>query len=249
MADLLESLGGLPFVSDKFRPPMLLALTCEVRRRADPEAFPNLADYLVPENANRIFARHARHAITEHDWIPLSAREAELVGSSIVAMTGRIANWQDLFGIPIRLRGITVPGIRSQTSTLLPQTIYLGRSAFAVGWRLEESLVHEHAHVWLNLLGEIQDLQLEGAPRDLVLPSGTSGKSLRGVILAAHFAASAIRMYDLMKFDDGVSEARREDLVDYLGGCLGVATGNPFLSPLGIAVTEFLSAFSASLER
>lgn len=244
-ADLVLALGGLPFLDDSFHAPMLMTLSAAVRRKADPHAFADLADYLDPGNARLIFKRHARGTVHEHPWIPLSPHQSARVAETTAQIVDALPGWEPLFQLPVHYRKVTEAGIRSATSTLIPQTIYLGDTAFTTATTrpLEETLVHEHAHLWLNQLAEIGDLQHDHAPSDFVLPSGTGGKTLRGVLLAAHFAAAAVQFYHRSGRSEGPAKARTGYLIGYLGGCLDLVIGHPALTPMGEVVTAHLVGF------
>ncbi|MCO6003537.1 HEXXH motif-containing putative peptide modification protein [Actinoallomurus purpureus] len=244
--DLLDEIGGLPFVDSAFRPPTLLALAAARRRAAEPEAFSRLVDYLDPANAAGIFARNARSTLEDFAWTPLPEDRVSVVFEATAAITTFLPEWKPLFDIPVRYRKVE-GDYASGSYALIPQTIYLGEAAFSSPRSLKEALIHEHAHVWLTFIAEISDLQRDGAPSRFVLPSGTSGRSLRAVLLAGHFAAAVARFYLDSGAEDPVSLSRAAYMMEYLDGCVRTAMGDPFLTPLGEAVRGRLASFSASL--
>ncbi|WP_020388350.1 aKG-HExxH-type peptide beta-hydroxylase [Kribbella catacumbae] len=185
-------IGGVPFIDDAtVQPKTILSAVAMVRRNTEPEAFAKPVDYLDPENACQIFERHARSTPDDIQWSPMPAAEQELVGQAESDILGWKPEWAPLLRIPKRYRRMATS--TGSTSVLVPQTIYLGPGAFRDAETLRETLVHEHAHIWLNFVAEAFDLQAAEAPRDYTLPSGTSGKTYRGVLSAAHFAAAASR--------------------------------------------------------
>jgi hypothetical protein len=242
----LNQCGGLPFIDHGFVPMTLLTAVAAVRRKADPAAHPQLGDYLDPANAVAIFERHSRCPAIELEWTELSEDQVARTDKGIDEILAAAPDWRPLFDIPLRYRRWVGDGI-SSTSVLIPQTVYLGDRAFRSGIPLTETLVHEHAHVWLNFIAEVEDLQREGAPLDFVLASGTGERTLRNVLHAAHFAAAAVKHYLRSGPLDAHAEERKDYLVDYLGGCLDTSAGHPYLTPMGVRVWEGLRDFHASL--
>lgn len=234
-----HTIGGLPFINEGVRPATLLTAVACSRRNAAPQAHDALTDYLEPVNARALFKRLAASQVEEFDSTACSAVEQQ----SIQAATANICRvspaWRSFFNIPIRYCKLLQP-MSSSTSALIPQTIYLGEQAFDSAIPLEETLVHEHAHIWLNFVMEVYDLQTSQAPRDYVLPSGTRGKTLRGVMAAAHFAAAALRYYrDVSGAAAGTP--RQVYLQRYLAGCLEIAAERPYFTPMGRLVFNALS--------
>ncbi|MGW1056197.1 hypothetical protein [Streptomyces sp. NPDC002521] len=191
--EFITEIGGMPFIDDdSFRLKALLTAVALVRRSAEPEAFTSLGAYLDPENAQRIFDRHARSKVEDLAWDEVPPAESSEAERSSRCIAESMQAWRPLFHMPKRYRRMATS--TSSTSVLVPQTIYLGPGAFRDEETLRETLIHEHAHIWLNFIAEVYDLQVPQAPNDYVLPSGTSGtsgKTYRGVMFAAHFAAAA----------------------------------------------------------
>ncbi|THA36070.1 hypothetical protein E6R18_01550 [Streptomyces sp. A1277] len=238
---LLTEIGGVPFIDDDgFRPKALLTAVAVVRRSAEPEAFTSLGACLDPENAKSIFDRHATSRVHDIAWTELAPAETEDVAHASGLVVRSMPAWQSLFTLPKRYRRMAAS--TSSTSVLVPQTIYLGPGAFRDEETLRETLVHEHAHIWLNFIAEVYDLQLPDAPNDYVLPSGTSGKTYRGVMFAAHFAAAAASALRRRHLDGetGVRE-RLDHLTGYLGGCLTAMNERPYASPTGELVKDTLT--------
>jgi len=235
-----DTVGGLPFIDDGVRPATLLAAVACSRRNSDPQAHSALADYLEPSNARALFKRLATSQVEEFESTDCSAAEQQAIQAARASVCAVNPAWSSFFNIPIRYRKLLQP-MSSSTSALIPQTLYLGERAFDSHIPLEETLVHEHAHIWLNFMMEVYDLQTSEAPRDYVLPSGTRGKTLRGVLAAAHFAAAALKYYrDL--HGPQASTQRQSYLHKYLTGCLHIAAQRPSFTPMGCLVFSALQA-------
>lgn len=235
------SIGGLPFIDPTLRPKNLLAAVACSRRNSAPDAHEALVDYLDPANARDIFKSLARCSVEEFDSSPCSTVESAQIQAATSHIVQANPDWQALFAIPIRYRKLPL-AMSSSTSALIPQTIYLGSEAFDSHIPLEETLVHEHAHIWLNFVMEHYDLQTEDAPPDFVLPSGTAGKTLRGVLAAAHFAAAALKYYDCLH-SPVTARQRQLFLHKYLAGCLDLVRQRPYLTPMGSLVFIALNDF------
>ncbi|WP_371666401.1 hypothetical protein OG985_48195 [Streptomyces sp. NBC_00289] len=248
-SDLVDEIGGLPFLDDSFRPSTLLTLVATMRRNLDPTGHASLVDYLDPGNATAIYRKMTDGQGNDYDyhWVPLTGDQERRVSSALTGVAGAVASWAPLFAIPLRYRKIQKLGVRSATDLLIPQTIYLGEGAFSSPHPLEEILVHEQAHVWLHFIAEICDLQKGDAPEDFVLPSGTSDRTLRGVLVAAHFAASAIKFYACAGAGMPDGETRVRYLIDYFSGCLDLAAGHPSLTPMGQVVLDRLTVHREAL--
>lgn len=246
--DFLIEIGGMPFLDPAFRPSTLLAAVATVRRRADPTAFSTLSEYLYPDNAATIFEKYASSPVTQIASTDLSSEQVEIVEESHARIVRTIPEWSALLGIPVRYRKMCEDSI-SATNILVPQAIYLGERAFTtVLFPLEETLVHEHAHIWLNFIAEVFNLEKDDSPRDFVLPSGTSGKTLRGVLFAAHFAAAAIAFYARLGTRASPLDARMAYLGDYLGSCLEMTERHPSFTQMGTMIWRRLSEYHRNLD-
>lgn len=229
-----NTVGGLPFIDEGVRPATLLAAVACSRRNADPQAHAALTDYLEPSNARALFKRLATSQVEEFESMDCSDAEQQQIRRATAAVCQAKPSWDSFFSIPVRYRRLLQP-MSSSTSALIPQTIYLGGRAFDSPIPLEETLVHEHAHIWLNFVMEVYDLQTPEAPRDYVLPSGTRGKTLRGVMAAAHFAAAALKYYRQLP-SPAAGPERQLYLHKYLAGCLDTAAQRPFFTAMGSLV-------------
>ncbi|MEU9631607.1 HEXXH motif-containing putative peptide modification protein [Streptomyces luteogriseus] len=246
--DLMAEIGGVPFVDDAtFKPKSLLTAVAIVRRSADPKAYPGLGEYLDPEKAERVFARSAASKPEHIEWTDLSADETDAVDRASAQVVQTTPAWEALLRMPKRYR--RMPSSISSTSVLIPQTIYLGPRAFRDDETLVETLIHEHAHVWLHFIAEIYDLQSAEAPHDYVLPSGTPNKSYRGVLLAAHFAAAAASALGRRDDATAATEERARFLTGYLGGCLDALNERPYGTPIGDLVQQSLTRRFEELAR
>ncbi|MDO0914349.1 hypothetical protein QQM39_27025 [Streptomyces sp. DT2A-34] len=239
--ELMAEIGGVPFVDDAtFKPKALLTAVAVVRRSADPGAYGSLVEYLDPEKAEQVFGRHATSKPEAVAWGELATDEAAAVERASELVVASMPEWGPLFHMPKRYR--RMESSISSTSVLIPQTIYLGPRAFRDEETLRETLIHEHAHVWLHFIAEVFDLQTAEAPHDYVLPSGTPNKSYRGVLLAAHFAAAAASALR-RRLDAGESEVeeRMNYLTRYLDGCLASVSERPHGTVIGDLVQESLT--------
>lgn len=239
--EFLAEIGGVPFLDDAtLKPNVLLTAVAVVRRSAEPQIFSSLGDYLDPENAKQVFDRHAKSKIEHVDWEDLSTAEASEVANASRLVVESMPQWRPLFEMPKRYRRMATS--TSSTSVLVPQTIYLGPRAFRDEETLRETLIHEHSHVWLNFIAEVFDLQVPEAPNDYVLPSGTAGKTYRGVMFAAHFAASAaLALSQRRAQGENHVEERLQYLTQYLDGCLSTMEKRPYGSAVGNLVTNVMA--------
>ncbi|MFJ7412870.1 aKG-HExxH-type peptide beta-hydroxylase [Streptomyces sp. NPDC098077] len=239
--ELMDEIGGVPFVDDAtFKPKALLTAVAVVRRSADPKAYSTLGEYLDPAKAEQVFVRQAAAKPDHIPWGEIASDEAEAIERASELVVSTMPAWRPLFHMPKRYRRMEKS--ISSTTVLIPQTIYLGPEAFRDEETLRETLIHEHAHVWLHFIAEVYDLQTAEAPHDYVLPSGTANKSYRGVLLAAHFAAAAAAtLRQRADEGDGQVEGRMRFLTQYLDGCLSSLSERPHGSVVGDLVQESLT--------
>jgi hypothetical protein len=241
--EFVLALGGLPFIDGKFRPSLLLSVVAGVRRRFDPFAHDSLPDYLEPRNARDLFVRHGRSKVDEPACRPLSGLEHSKVKRAYEQIVSVRPDWAELLKLPVQLRRLGDSRV-SLTSGLIPQVIFLGESAFLTPRVLAEVLVHEQAHVWLNLLAETSDLQASDAGEVYTLPSGTREKSVRGVLLAAHFAAASHAFYACHPGN----ESRLAYLHDYLTMCLNLLCYSKDVSLMGRCVMGRLHLYATDVQ-
>jgi hypothetical protein len=246
----LDTLGGLPFVDLTFDPALFLSAVAGRRAglfRSYVSSGPNgyaamlepawIVDALTPFFANADFMPpHAELTTSEKKW-------AEMALNRVRKNSGKLAR---LFDLPIRVLRWKSPRV-SITNPLIPQTIFLGegalQSTFGV---IEEVWIHEFAHVWLGMLCEVSDLQKPHSMQKHTLPSGTSSKDARGVLLAAHFAA-AVMSYLIDSSPQVPLIGRRAERLHYVQWYLRHALQIPItadLTPMGFSVLEKLREFS-----
>lgn len=238
IVEFASAIGGLPFLYPKFESRLVLSLTAARRRQSWPEDDIALEAYLEPVRAKRIFDRCSRSTAPEPQSAPVSVAEEGRIHSALARLITMRSDWIDLFSIPVDYRKILDDRI-SMTSALIPQVVYLGAEAFGTDEMLQEIIVHEYAHIWLNFIAEIADLQTNDAAPKYMLPSGTKNKPLRGVLLAAHFAAAAHRYHcSLGRFPD-----RIDYLASYLRGCLALIVDDPDFTTMGQWVFSQLTAY------
>jgi len=242
--EFFQAIGGLAFVNRSFRPDLQLSVTAGVRRRYDPEAHQRLSHYLDPDNARAIFLSHASSKVDEPEAVEFTADELNHINANQISLCTTIPEWLPLFRIPVIFRKL-LDNRLSSTSALIPQTIFLGKGAFANPEILSEIIVHEYAHIWLNFLAEVADLQIPQCREQYMLPSGTAGKTVRGVLLAAHFAASAHAYYAHSR----CNAVRGAWLLQYLTNCLALLNKSKGLSDMGICVANALRAYAEGISR
>jgi hypothetical protein len=242
-----NELGGLPFVDEGFRPELLLSVVAGVRRRCDPAAHKSLVDYLDPTNARALFERYGHCQTDEPSATEIQETEQKQISAAREEVISVRPDWIKLLGIPVNFRKLLDARV-SVTSALIPQVIFLGEVAFTSPGTLAEILVHEHAHIWLNFLAETADLQSRDVKEVYKLPSGTGGKTVRGVLLAAHFAASAHSFH----VGRPSGRDRAKYLHGYLSGCIGMLQGSKEITPMGLCVLanleRYLSGIMAAYE-
>jgi hypothetical protein len=242
--ELFEYIGGLPFVDVGFHAPRLATAVACLRRNIDPAAFPELRDYLVPGNARWLYGKYTNCSLTEFPCRHLSPSEEGQVHEATADVLQVCPWWSKLFAVPKEYLKLVGDEIVSVTNVLVPQTIYLGDPAFLSRDILVETLIHEHAHVWLAFIAELKDFERPDSRPEYILPSGTKGKTIRGVLLAAHFATAVITFHRSgieTKTPSG-NPKRMGELERYLTGCVETATGQPDLTEMGSLVLERLHA-------
>ncbi len=238
----VSAIGGIPFIDAEFHPQPLLSVVAARRRSFVPHAHPTLEAYLYPQNARDIFLNHARSRVDEPESTAISDLESELLEDARRRILIVRPDWIDLLMIPVSYRRLLDDRV-SMTSALIPQTLFLGKQAFSSSGILSEVLVHEFAHIWLNFLAETADLQTPHADETFTLPSGTRGKPVRGVLLAAHFAAAAHAFH----LADGDRRERAGYLSEYLRRCLELIAHSQNLSRMGQYVFSRLENYQAGL--
>lgn len=259
--DIYEFIGGVPFVSEGFEPDKLVYLVCKLRHQIDSYDSPvysssgvssvgvktDYSEYLNPEKACSVYKK----AIPKENYSisksrPTTQFEQLAIKKSIDAITIRNPAWKALFEIPIEFRVLQDQHI-SLTNPLVPQVVCLGDSTITSFDTLNELLVHEMSHVWCSFVCELTDFQNKESPSDLVLPSGTSGKNPRQVILAACFAAAALNFYFSDYKHTGVfkHKKRTSELCLYLEQSIQVLNLNASeLNQMGIAFLIDLTSFA-----
>jgi hypothetical protein len=240
--ELLNLTKGLPFIDPGFEPKVLLTLVASLRAKADGHGLPVLSAYLTPRNAAALYRKTVENAPEHPRCVSLNTSLTDELHKAIARIIAKHPEWRLLFVIPIEWRQLTT-GQVSSTNPLIPQHVYLGCQAFRQALQLEETIVHEMSHVWCSLLAEIIDFQTKEASHDLTLPSGTTGKSVRGVLLAALFAAAAINFYHVSGEIVTGSEARATYLRQYLERCVDVIRRCIGVSHFGREVNDRLAIF------
>jgi HEXXH motif-containing protein len=150
----------------------------------------------------------------------VTGAQRTMISDAIRSATAVKPQWRDHFELPIRF--LLLPADSKAISASAPhwpQHIMLSRAAFESADELREQVVHEFCHQWMYLLEEVCPLERESSSRDLVLPSGTSERSPREVLGAAHVGLALIDMYSTNR---GTHD-HLDTLRTYVRGCLDVA--------------------------
>ncbi len=240
---LLSLCKGVPFVHDSFDASALATLVAKLRCQIDGDSATDLSRYLRPAVAVEVYREHVQDCPIPQDHGELCGRQQVQLGSAIARIVERHPYWEHLFSLPVEWREL-MNGQISSTNPMIPQHIFLGPLAFATDQVLEETVVHEMSHTWCSMLAELRDFQESDAPHDLVLPSGTGNKSVRGVLLAALFSAAALRLYVGEKLSEPKIALRRDTLIRYLEGCLETLQGCRGVSETGMLIAQTLQGFA-----
>ena len=238
MDDLLHYIGGLPFVSENFDPHRLAGLTAFRRAQLARPPLEHFPDYLLPEVARRIYAHRARELGLEFPLTALTRDQSAAVREVTTEIVAVMPTWAPLYELPreyLALEGDET----SATCALVPQSIFLGQLAFGSRDTLLESVIHENAHLWLDLLIEVGDCQTKSDRTVYDLPSGTPNKTLTGVLLAAHFATTT-RCFYLRRQRNSGDRRRGDYLSQYGARCLKRIAGRDGLTELGKRVWQDL---------
>jgi hypothetical protein len=240
---LLSHCKGLPFIHDGFDPGVLATFVSKLRRQIDGGSSTDLFRYLDPAVATEIYRKHVADCPVPLDHRQLCGKQQVQLGSAIGRIIERLPHWKPLFSLPVEWRKLINDQI-SSTNPMIPQHIFLGTQAFSSDQVLEETVVHEMSHTWCSMIAEVRDFQEHDAPHDLVLPSRTSNKSVRGVLLAALFSAAALRLYVREEKSAPNIAARTETLIRYLEGCLDTLQSCRGVSETGQLITRALRGFA-----
>jgi len=244
---MLFEINGFPFVHANFNSKNLLTLVAVVRKNIDGGQLP-LITYLQPDFATTLYSQHIEGAPAFPPHQALCNAEQLMLGEAKSNLKALLPEWTSLLDLPVNIHKLLNQQV-SLTNPVLPQQMFLGEAAFTSMTDLEELLVHELSHIWSSLIAEIYDFQLKDSSSDYILPSGTSGKNPRGVLLACLFAISAVN-YHLRLLGSGSVRARPERL-DYLHQyflkSLATLQASVELSEIGKLITARLDAFSSDL--
>lgn len=146
--------------------------------------------------------------------------QRRMVSAAIDSAVAVRPEWHAYFALPVRF--LLLPADSKAISASAPhwpQHIMLSHDAFGSAGELREQVVHEFCHQWMYLLEEVCPLERGHSSRDLVLPSGTSERSPREVLGAAHVGLALIDLYSTTSETQGHVDALRA----YVRGCLDVA--------------------------
>lgn len=251
---LTEYIGGVPFLSETFNHKHLLSLVAAKRYDLSKSNSSNssnsskLVEYLSPQLGAKVYS-YQEEGLPEIKFTDLNEQETNLINQSIKQIISVVPEWREYFNIPIRYR-MWSENRTSCTCAFIPQTIYLGEPAFNTINTLIEALVHEFSHVWMDFITEIVDLQKVTANKLYIIPKTQNAKLLRGVILAAHFAAVVISFYS--HGDEKWTEyqkSRIQFLHSYLNDCITLIKKSDEFSLIGYWAWTELKMFCEKMEE
>ena len=247
-AEILNEINGLPFVNPQFNNIKLLTLVAVARQNIDGGHSP-LPAYLDPDDATALYNRHVEGAPDFPPHQKLGNAERAMLSEAISNLKALLPEWTALFDLPVKIHKLATEQV-SLTNPLLPQQMFLGEDAFTGITDLEELLVHELSHIWSSLIAEIYDFQVKDSSNDYILPSGTTGKNPRGVLLACLFAISAVNYHQRLLTSGSVRARpkRLEYLHKYFLKSLATLQATPELSEIGKLIIARLTAFSNNLK-
>lgn len=231
----LDLIGGVPFLDACFAPRRLMAAVVAVRQsHAARAGLPSPADpshLLIPEHACAV-----RFDASEVPSLPLAQDEDKSVSDALGRLEEAVPMWTPLlWSLPMRYARIASGTSLSASSFWWPQHILLGAETLASELEMREHVLHEHCHQWLYLVEELWDIDLPGAPT-FTLPSGTSGRSPREVIGAAHVAAALVRLYNAVGEEQQIGPLKQ-----YGWGCIQLLESPQvarYLTPVGAQITQ-----------
>ncbi len=234
MSDIFSYIGGTPFICEAFDPTRLVDLVSHRRLQLHGGGQASGQDELIqPRFGRALYAARVRDLRLDIPLLSLTAQQHEEIQTACLDIADTSSSWNQMYRLQVDYF-LVDDGRLSVSCGLLPQTVFLGPAAFLDRDTLLEAVVHENAHVWLDLLREIVDLQYPSDQR-YTLPSGTPGKSLTGVLLAAHFAGTAYAYWSRKPGPPGRT-ARLRFLRQYASGCLDCVKDAPGLTEVGLLV-------------
>ena len=170
-SEVINAIGGIPFINISFDGSKLLTLAAVVRSNADNKKR-KLSQYFNPTIAYEVYQDKSvempkplpHRALYNGEILALSHAKKRIIET--------IPEWRELLAIPLIVKKLST-NQPSSSNPKIPQTIYLGESVFSTEIVLEETYIHELSHVWCSLLTEIYDFQKPCCPSIYSLPSGT----------------------------------------------------------------------------
>lgn len=234
MSDIFSYIGGTPFICQAFDPARLVDLISHRRLQLCGGQASSQDELIQPRFGRALYAARVRHLALEIPLLGLTAQQHKDIRTARLDIADISSSWNQMYQLPVDYF-LVDDGRLSVSCGLLPQTVFIGPAAFLDRDTLLEAVVHENAHMWLDLLREIVDLQYPSNQALYTLPSGTQGKTLTGVLLAAHFAATA-HAYWLRKPARPRRTARLRTLHQYVSNCLDSVQDAPGLTEVGLLV-------------
>lgn len=169
------------------------------------------------------------------DYQQLTEPHCALIAQAKDRVVATVPEWAVAFTLPVEYRALPSDLGQSASCPAWPQRVALSEAAFAPGI-LEECLIHEHAHQWHYLVGELMPYETAGFARDLDLPSGTRNRWAWEILGALHVVTLLQRWYERIDRPDRVRFFR-----SYASGCIDILNQHPErLTELGSRALNFL---------
>ena len=239
-SELHSMIGGLPFLDIEFNSMQVLSGVAVKRASLSSPIGKSLESVIDPKQARAVYEEKVIQMQLKFPLLPLSEKDTQCVQKQIQRILSAVPSWRELYSLPVEYFNLIDDRV-SSTCVLIPQSVFVGHSAFLHQDTLVEAIIHEMAHVWMNLLREIGNFERETKLELYKLPSGTSGKSAAGVLIAAHFAFTATIYYSRLHQQTNSQIERLKYLLAYGSDCIDSLDGCDDLSALGNYVRNRLS--------
>ncbi len=217
--DLRSLFGGIPFLDNGFNASSFMSAIAVARRYKEEKTDLRpvaLQNYITPGRAVKIYDRLlGRTPFPQANH--LSKEDNDRINESISGILHFLPEWAPMFQIPFRFVRLKSDSVIGSSNASVPQTIFLGNTAWKSDAELREQVLHEIAHVWLYMIEELWPLHTSDQPGNFTLPSGTSGKTGTGVLNASFVSAILVIFYSSA---NGEWKERREYLARYSSRCL-----------------------------
>lgn len=238
---IIDLCKGVPFVDNEFCSSKLWGAIAAKRASISKHSFyteENLLKLIAPENAIKFARKYYDKPESIHAKLA-TKNQIILIENAHKYILDSCPDWEGLIKGPFLYFSLNKKGVYSMSNPLIPQSIFLGPEAYKSLENLPETIIHELSHVWCALLHEITPL-VNGYNQTFTLPSGTKGKTTLGLLLAAHFAASALAFH-LQMYNP--KENRMLYLYEYLSRVLDTLKNTNELTDEGKQISLHLHQF------